>query len=658
VSLQRILLCLALVVVCALCFPRGPVIGDEWLPITSEELKMTSEPKAPGAPAIYLYRQVDRDDKSTASSEYNYLRIKILTEEGRKYANIEIPFVKGSYNVNGINARTIHPDGSIVRFDGKVYENTIVKSKTGKYLAKTFSMPEATVGSIIEYHFNYSFEDYSLFDSRWLLSEELFTRYAKFSLKPFLGEGWSVQWVAPAGLPTDTQQAKEGPDHIIRMDASNIPAFQAEDFMPPENELKFRVNFIYREGVAEMNPDKYWANFGKKKNAQAEDFINKHKAMEQAVSQIVSPNDPPLVKLQKIYTRSQQIRNLSYEVEKTEQQEKREKIKVASNVEELWKNQYGYGYYITWLFLGLARAAGFEAYPCLVSGRSEYFFRKDRLNSNELDANVVLVKVDGKDIYFDPGAEFTPFGLLPWMESGVVGMKLDKEGGKWINTVLPDSDASRIERKGDLRLSDDGTLEGTLSFTWTGLAAMSRRVSERNEDDAARKKYLEDEVKGSIPIGSEVELTNQPVWKGSDSPLHAEFTLKVPGFASAAGRKALLSASLFSADEQHMFEHAERVHAVYFEYPFKKVDDVTIELPLAWKTSSLPKPVDQDARAVAYKLSVEDNKGQLHLHRELRSDVMMVPKDSYTVLRGFYQLVRSQDEQQIVVLPGGTTASQ
>ena len=45
---------------------------------------MTSEPAAPGAPAIYLYRQVDRDDEG--DREYNYVRVKILTEEGRKYA--------------------------------------------------------------------------------------------------------------------------------------------------------------------------------------------------------------------------------------------------------------------------------------------------------------------------------------------------------------------------------------------------------------------------------------------------------------------------------------------------------------------------------------------------------------------------------------------
>ena len=70
-----------------------PAHADGWLPVSPEELKMTSEPKAPGAPAIYLYRQVDRDDN--IPRERDYARIKILTEEGRKYADIEIPFLKG-----------------------------------------------------------------------------------------------------------------------------------------------------------------------------------------------------------------------------------------------------------------------------------------------------------------------------------------------------------------------------------------------------------------------------------------------------------------------------------------------------------------------------------------------------------------------------------
>ncbi len=44
-------------------------------------------------------------------------------------------------------------DGSIINFDGQIFENTIVKSKSLRYLAKTFSLSEATVGSIIEYKY-------------------------------------------------------------------------------------------------------------------------------------------------------------------------------------------------------------------------------------------------------------------------------------------------------------------------------------------------------------------------------------------------------------------------------------------------------------------------------------------------------------------------
>ena len=637
---------------------RAVQAGDEWLPIDPAELKMTSEPKAPGAPAIYLYRQVDRDDNGRATSEYNYNRIKILTEEGRKYGDIEIAFVKDSFNVSSVKARTIHPDGSIVNFDGKVYEKTVVKSKSLKYLAKTFTMPDVTVGSIVEYRFNYDFQDNYIFNSRWILSEELFTRHAKFSLKPFSREAWTVTWLSPAGLPVGTVPAKQGPDGLIRMTTDNIPAFQIEDYMPPEDELKLRVDFIYHEDTPEMNPEKYWANFGKKQNGRVESFIDKRKAMEQAVAQMVSPGDSPEAKLRKIYARTQQVRNLSYEVGKTEQEDKREKMKPAANVEELWKKGYGDGANITWLFLALTRAAGLEAYPCLVSSRAQYFFVKQRLNSAELNSNVVLVKLNGKDLFLDPGAASTPYGLLPWQETGVDGLKLDKDGGKWIQTPLPASDASQILREANLKLTEEGSLEGTLKLTYTGLSALNHRTEERNQDATSRKIYMEDLVKEMIPTGIEVELTTQPDWKSSEIPLVAEFSLKVPGWVAGAGRRALFPAGLFGGNEKHMFEHSVRVQPVYFNHPFKKVDNIKVDLPLGWKTSTLLKPFDQDVKAAEYKLSTDEKDGVLHIQREIRSDILIVPQTAYPVLRNFYQVVRTQDEQQIVLLPGGASASQ
>ena len=176
-----------------------------------------------------------------------------------------------------------------------------------------------------------------------------------------------------------------------------------------------------------------------------------------------------------------------------------------------------HGVQLTWLFLGLVRAADFEAYGCWVADRNQYFFTPKTMQPGKLDANVVLVKLNGKDLYLDPGAEYTPFGLLKWYETGVPGLELDKDGGTWIQTTLPAASESRMERKANLKLSDTGDLEGKLTVTYTGLEAMYHRLDVRHADDVARKKFLEDRLKGQVPVGVEVELVNQPDWSGSET---------------------------------------------------------------------------------------------------------------------------------------------
>jgi hypothetical protein len=55
-----------LVCICRAYFLARPPVQihvDEWQPIWPAELQMTSMPEAPGVPAVYLYRQVDRDDR-------------------------------------------------------------------------------------------------------------------------------------------------------------------------------------------------------------------------------------------------------------------------------------------------------------------------------------------------------------------------------------------------------------------------------------------------------------------------------------------------------------------------------------------------------------------------------------------------------------------
>ena len=643
--------------ICVLTMARANA-GVGFQPVSQDELKMTSEPLAPGASAIILFQQVDRDDSGFTPHEDNYVRIKILTEEGRKYADVEIPFFKGNGDIVNMRGRTIKPDGSIVNFQGQAFEKELAKGRGVRYLAKTFTLPDVQVGGIIEYFYTVDLKEHYIFDSHWILSNELFTKKAQFSLRRYQSNyvPYSLRW-SWQGLPPGATPPKEGPDHVIRLEVTDVPAFQAEDYMPPANELKSRVDFIYEEGNPEKDQASFWKRVGKRRNDQLESFVGKQKAMEQAVAQIVSPNDPQDVKLRKIYNRVQNIRNTSYELQKTEKEVKREKEKPAENVEEVWKRGYGNGVQLTWLFLGLARAAGFEAYGCWVSGRREYFFTPVTMQSAKLNSNVVLVKLNGKDLYFDPGGAFTPYGMLTWEETGVTGLRLDKDGGTWIHTTLPQASESRIERVAKLTLSDTGDLEGKLTVTYVGLEAMYHRLDARHADEVARKKYLEERATSQIAGASQAELTNQPDWSSSETPLVAEFNLKIPGWAANAGKKVMIPAAIFTAGEKGVFEHANRVHPIYFEYPHEKTDDITVELPPGWQVSSVPSPRNQDGHVMMYAMKVEQLPGALHLTRTLSIDVLLLEQKYYTALRNFFQVVRTNDGEQIVLQPGEIHAS-
>src|ERR1700735_5196088 len=73
---------------------------------TPDELKMTSDPEAPGAAAVYLYREETTDDERHIHTYYE--RIKVLTDKGKELATVSIPYERGESKVEHIEGRTIH----------------------------------------------------------------------------------------------------------------------------------------------------------------------------------------------------------------------------------------------------------------------------------------------------------------------------------------------------------------------------------------------------------------------------------------------------------------------------------------------------------------------------------------------------------------------
>jgi hypothetical protein len=482
----------------------------------------------------------------------------------------------------------------------------------------------------------------------------LFTRYAKYSLVPY---PISLRWSLPLGIPEGATAPKM--DHgKIRLETHDVPAFVAEELMPPENELKYRVDFIYTGHEPQPDPSRFWKSFGQKAFHDMTSFVGYPKDMERAVAQVVQPSDSPEIKLRKLYAHVAQMRNISFERRKTEEEAKRERQSPARNVQDVWKRGAGDASDLNYLFVSLARGAGFHAEVALVATRDEYFFHRQLMNPGQLNSNLVIVNLDGKDIYLDPGVPFTPFGMLPWNETAVDALRLNDDGGTWSPTPLPQVSASRIERKAQLKLNREGSLTGKLTIRYIGLEAAWRRLTERNEDETDRQQFLEDEVKSYVPAGIEVKLTNSPDWKAADEPLVVELDLEIPGWTTAAGQKQLMRAGLFGSGDDRTFEHSTRVQPIYFDFPYQRLDDIAVELPAGTKVASLPTnhKVAASTGVYSYEFSAESHDNLVHLSRNLSINMLLVEAKYYPELRNFYQSVRTADEEQIVVAPGSAVA--
>jgi hypothetical protein len=627
----------------ALLLPRPLPGGDDWQPIAPEDLAMKDNPASPGAHAMILYREDSINDRDSYVMEYK--RIKIFTEKGKEYANVEIPFIKGESDVKDLRARTIEPDGRVVNFDGKPFEKLIVRAGDVKFLAKTFTLPEVQPGCIIEYRFRIQRNPNFYYDTSWEIQDDLFQRQAIFSIVPYEGR-LGLFW-RHSGLPKDTKIDMQK-DHSFHLEMRNVPGFEEETYTLPEAELKTRVDFFYREQGPETS-EQFWNRIGKSWDKGVEDFLDKKGALEKTVAETVGASDPPETKLRKLYTRAQAVRNMSYERSKTEKEEKRENLKENKNVEDVLKHGYGTARQINYLFTGLVRAAGFESAEVFVAPRNHRIFHPDLQDTRQLRADVVYVRSGSQDLYLDPACAYCPFGLLPWYETVAKGIRVSKDGGTQVLTSAPRSADAILQRKADLQLDAEGTLDGKLQVDFLGQRALAQREDAREDDEAGRSKRITDLVKGWLPAGADFKLTTVTGWEGSAEPLHVEGTLHMPGFALAAGRRLLLPVGVFQAGRPGLLQHAKRINAVYFSYPWQNVDDVTIQLPPGYRAETLPAPKQMPGSGASYESTSKQEGSALHIARHETIDGIYFPVEQYPVLRGFFSAMKANDEQQAIL---------
>jgi len=666
---------------------RPVAASEDWPPITDEEKAMKDCPQQPGATAVFLEREDIRDDSSFTRSYFR--RMKILTPAGKERANIEIPFAKGISKISGLKARLVRTDGGTVPFTGQVFEKTALRSGRLKVTVETFAIPDVDVGCIIDYRYKIvpdtgaspsersmdalenllgprgkpreggvSMEEgVSFFPiDTWDVQEDLFTCRAKFAyehselLEHLLSRdigGVRLNWVTHGLGGRNKPQQNHG---RIELELENIPAFEPEEYMTPESTQRMEVRLFYLEATAD-SPDKYWKGEARSWQKGMEKFVRKAGDAAAEEQRLVAGIDDPLGKLKKLYARAQEIKNLSYDRTMTKQRMKELKIKDNHSVADVLKNNYGWRSDITRTFAALADAAGFDAKVVRVATRDDKFFDKNACGLySQLDTELAMIRINGKEQLFDPATPFCPVGLVRWSCTGTVCLTPSGDPPAFVATPPFPPETALTLREISLRLDSEGNMDGTARVTFSGQEALMRRLEHIADDEIEVKKDLEAEMSEILPAGSKVTLQKVENMTNSADRVVAAFDVAIPGIATSAGQKMIIPASPLLGSREHPFRHAQRKYPVYLRYARREFDDIVIVLPAGMTVETTPAPRQNRSELFDYSLACAvDGPSRLHAQRDLVIKKTYFPAEKYPLVKSFFDQVLAGDEEQVVL---------
>jgi hypothetical protein len=662
----------------------APVIGygQKFQEPTKEELQMTSDPKAPGAPAEFLYREEVTDNANHFISEY--ARIKVLTEAGKEWATVDVPYWgRGTPPI--IAGRTIHADGTVVPLVAKLEDLLVTRNSRRHLNARVFNMPSVEVGSILEYKWTKAiaegetlgatsdmqeFMNSALASSipYWDVQQDIPVRRERFYYNPlgdleknvlgnqsithYNSDGEIANYLLfSANLPgTSKVQVSPKPDYTLEI--QDIPAFSHEPDALPELGRRFAVSFYYTPYLA---GDVFWSDESKRWARNIDKAAEPTPDLKAAAAQIVAGATTDEQKAIKLYDAVQALDNTAFSREKSEAERRRLGLRrQIRNAQDVWTEKSGTRNEIATLYLALARAAGLDAHPMAVADRSVRLFDSGYLSLDQMTVTLVVLRLNGADVFVDPGEKFMPFGQLAWSHTLCGGLRETPDDVTHAGATPANNAKDAITaHTADLTVDGQGGVTGTVKMLMNGPEALHWRQCNLEVDAAEVKLQLGELLNRVLPQGVHGEVN---LIQGLETSAgFVSVTARVSGaLGTPTGKRIVLPAFFFSTGPRPLFVAEDhRESPIDLHYAGQEIDDVVYHLPAGYSVESAPQPAQlpwPDHAVLVVK--TQAGPGSIDVkHIFARAFVVLDPKE-YPALRDYYQKVAANDQQQVVLAQG------
>lgn len=620
--------------------------GVEWLPITPAELSMTKPTVEADADAEAIFWNVTLDDSRDSKMTYfHYVRVKIFTERGReKFSKFDIPFLNKRVKIQNIAARVIKPDGTITDLpQSDIFEREIIKAGKVKVRAKSFAVPGIEPGVIVEYQYEESRKGDSAGNETLIFQRDIPMQSVTYKLRPFENMTITPRFY---NMPEMRFEKDKSDKKFFVATLKNVPAIKDEPYMPPEDEVR---KWAYLTNGSGDN----WIGINRGFGRAFLEWTKPNKQIKQKAEELTAGASSEDEKLRRLYAFVQNnIRNTAYDGALTEDEKDNLKLKDADDV---LKRGMAPPMFIDILFASLARAANFDVNLVMAGDRSEQFFNPNKYPSSFINPTSISVKVGGDWKFFNPGAPFVPYSKLIWYEENVPSMLVGEAGYIWKTTSLSDQEESKTKRTGKFILTEDGTLEGTVTVEYNGHTAISRRQDAYTDSESKIEEDYKSEIKRKISTAEISNLTIENL-KDNTKSLVYKYKLRVPNYAQKAGSRMFFQPGVFEYGVNPVFSASERLYPIYFSYPWSEQDKIEIKMPEGFSLDSGETPAEvkepSNIGSLIIGIGIEKNTNTLVYDRKFHfggGGNIYFQKETYQPLKNLFDAFHKSDSHTLAL---------
>lgn len=518
-----------------------------------------------------------------------HVKIKILRQEGLGQANVEIPLYKNEYGeetVRAIYASSYNIVNGHVQ-QTSLESKSIFTEKNGQYYNVTkFAIPNAKVGSVIEYQ--YRLRSPFKFNFRtWDFQSDIPKMVSEYHTVIPANYTYNVTLRGYLDLASHDSKIMQ---ECFRLNGGsadcafntylmkNIPAFKEEEFMTSKNNFLSSIRYELQQ-IKDFNGSvnkytKEWKDADlefKNSPSFGQQLKRSHGVLEEAVDAVIVGGDDMLTKAKKIYdlVKFRYIWNGMYGDH------------AENGIKKAFDEKKGNVGDINLTLVAALRYAGLTVDPVLIGTRG--LGRPVEIHPVLSDFNYVIAKLDldGKTYLLDAVDDFMPFGSISIACYNGIGRVMNSEGSFWMDIKPTEKD--RTSTMITLKFSEDGDVTGTISEMYYGYAATRKRKQLAEFED--QRSYLE-KKKASNHFWTilSYERTGE---SDLEKPLVEKYGIEFSAFEPGT-EHFLFNPFLVGRTESNPFKADQRMFPVDFAVPQDESIIIIVDFPESFEVTSMP----------------------------------------------------------------------